>query len=569
MKKILMQCTTKVSKSGIRRETIDGVEHIIITSFTLPGDIVMNGGLYSREERDKSFLTLNRTLAPIEHPHDGKGGFLSANDPVAIHNFHAGVYNDNAEIDEATDRIKIEKFINVAVALKSDLGKRVIDRVEEIENSDNPRPIHTSVGVYLSQEILDEPETNSEGQTYTWVGSDFHFDHDSILLDSVGAAQPHQGVGIGINSDNEKVDIETFVLNFDEDGGDDVKYKHASKDKKWIESRALAHWKKYNNCEQKPSEEFGKGFLFVDNSNTNSFDSYKLPFVDVVNGEPEINHNALKKAFVKVNRLKVTEKQKDGIQEKIFDLLKINKPQNKLTNEFLKLNEMSFGEIHRDIHNKLNPNDTWNFWIHELWDDRVVYTDGEEFFLQSYEITDGEITLIGGASLVEVEVTYKPIKNANNSEGEIMFREVIIKQLASKGIEVNSDITDEALKAKYDEMVANAKEKPTPKGEPTPNGDVTLEAIANTLAKVSTRLDTLDVKINEGADNELNELVEVVTNSKKYSEFNADELKAMGLVKVKALAANCKGSIGLPIGGGAYAPNADDDDEWSKAEMPK
>ena len=74
-KKIFLQCSSKVSKKNIRRENIDGVEHIIITSYTLPGDIVMNGGLYPREERDKSFMTLNRTLAPIEHPQDENGNY--------------------------------------------------------------------------------------------------------------------------------------------------------------------------------------------------------------------------------------------------------------------------------------------------------------------------------------------------------------------------------------------------------------------------------------------------------------------------------------------------------------
>ena len=113
--KIFLQCSTPVGKSGIRRETINGVEHIIVTSYTLPADIVMNGGLYPKEERDKSFMTLNRTLAPLEHPQDSSGNFISANDPYSINNYYAGVYNDNAEIDG--DRIKIEKFINVQEAI--------------------------------------------------------------------------------------------------------------------------------------------------------------------------------------------------------------------------------------------------------------------------------------------------------------------------------------------------------------------------------------------------------------------------------------------------------------------
>ena len=43
-KKIMMQCRTLVNKDAVKRVTIDGAEHIIVSSATLPDDIVMNGG---------------------------------------------------------------------------------------------------------------------------------------------------------------------------------------------------------------------------------------------------------------------------------------------------------------------------------------------------------------------------------------------------------------------------------------------------------------------------------------------------------------------------------------------
>ena len=93
--KRFLQCSTKVNKENVRRETIDGVEHIIVSSHTLPDNIVMNGGLYPAEEIASSFDSLERTLAPVEHPTDAAGNFISANDPLAIHNFHAGAFNSN------------------------------------------------------------------------------------------------------------------------------------------------------------------------------------------------------------------------------------------------------------------------------------------------------------------------------------------------------------------------------------------------------------------------------------------------------------------------------------------
>jgi len=213
-KRILMQCRTKVNSDSIRRETLDGVEHIIVSSATLPDDIVMNGGLYPADEIAISFETLEGTLAPVEHPEiDGK--FLSANDARAIHGFHAGAFNKNVKHEGG--RVHIDKFINVQEALKTERGKRLLDRVNELETNDNPRPIHTSIGVFLDVEELDEPKTNAEGQKYTWIARDMVFDHDAILLDSVGAAQPHQGVGMAVNQAGDEFEVSQFELDANQD----------------------------------------------------------------------------------------------------------------------------------------------------------------------------------------------------------------------------------------------------------------------------------------------------------------------------------------------------------------
>ena len=213
MKRKLIHCLFKINRDLIRRETIDGVEHIVVTSYTMPNNIVMNNGLYPAEEIDKSFKTLERTLAPVEHPQNADGKYISASDPVAIHNYHAGAFNMNVTKDG--DRIRIDKYISVPEAMKTERGKRLLDRVNELETNENPRPIHTSTGVFVVPEILDEPMTNSDGQKYSWIAREMTFDHDAILLDSVGAAQPHQGVGMGVNSDEGDLDVETFIINKD------------------------------------------------------------------------------------------------------------------------------------------------------------------------------------------------------------------------------------------------------------------------------------------------------------------------------------------------------------------
>ncbi len=218
-RRVMIQCATAVNKDAVRRESINGVEHIIVSSFTLPDDVVMNGGLYPADEIAKGFKTLERTLAPVEHPTDSDGNFISASDPEAIHNFHAGAFNTNVEQQDG--RIHIEKRINVQEALKSERGKRLLDRIEELETSSSPRPVHTSVGVFLDVEELENTvkQVNgpSAGQEYSWIARNLDFDHDALLLDSIGAATPSQGVGMAVNAEGDKVEVQRIGFEANEE----------------------------------------------------------------------------------------------------------------------------------------------------------------------------------------------------------------------------------------------------------------------------------------------------------------------------------------------------------------
>jgi len=221
-KRILAHCSTRVNRDAVRRVAIDGVEHIVISSRTLPDDIVMNGGLYPAEEIDKSFSTLERTLAPVEHPQDSDGNFIPAADPTALHNYYAGAFNQNVKRENG--RVNLDKVINVQEARKTDRGRRLLDRASELETNSDPRPIHTSTGVFVSVEVVDAPKVNAAGQEYTWIAREMVFDHDAILLDSVGAAQPSQGVGMGVNSKGDKFDVHENVINIDLGGAEPMSH---------------------------------------------------------------------------------------------------------------------------------------------------------------------------------------------------------------------------------------------------------------------------------------------------------------------------------------------------------
>ena len=210
MKNKFILCKSVLNRDAVRRETIDGAEHIIVSSFTLPDDIVMNGGLYPASEIRASFKTLERTLAPVEHPQDADGNFISASDPLALNNFYVGAYNVN--VTQEGNRIHIEKHINVNVAKTSEKGKRLLDRISELETNENARPLHTSVGVFLEVEELQAPMTNADGDQYTWIARKMVFDHDAILLDSVAAATPEKGVGVAVNSKGVEHDVQYFSM---------------------------------------------------------------------------------------------------------------------------------------------------------------------------------------------------------------------------------------------------------------------------------------------------------------------------------------------------------------------
>lgn len=217
-----LHCRTKVDRGAITRQSIDGIEHIIIKSSTLPDDIVMNGKLYPASVIAESYETLELTFAPVEHP-TINGQEVSAYDPRTMHSFYAGAYNMN--VTRKNGRVWVDKYINVQEALKSEKGKRLLDRVDEMENNSNPRPIHTSVGVFFYSKLLDEPQVNKkDGREYSEIIESMMIDHDAILLDSEGAANPGDGVGLAINKDGKEHQIYNFDIDSSIVGNQDISH---------------------------------------------------------------------------------------------------------------------------------------------------------------------------------------------------------------------------------------------------------------------------------------------------------------------------------------------------------
>ncbi len=183
--RVRVNIRARVNTKTIRQEKRNGRNVMIVPSATMPDDVVMNNILYPADEIKAAYETLNRTPAPLGHPADENGDFLSASDPEAINGFFFGAWNDNAR--QEGGRVLVDKIIDVQRAQENEMGKRVLDAINRGD------PIHTSTGLYCNVEDYDG------GEGVEFKATNIYFDHDAILLDEPGAATPEQGVGMLVN----------------------------------------------------------------------------------------------------------------------------------------------------------------------------------------------------------------------------------------------------------------------------------------------------------------------------------------------------------------------------------
>lgn len=198
---IRVNLRTTVNNADIRTVNEDGREYLVIPSYTLPDNVVMNGGLYPKSEIDASYLSLEDTPAPVGHPMAG-GKYISAFHPKATNAYYAGAYNRN--VRREGNRVYLEKWVDTEFAKNSIRGRELLDAVAA------KHPIHTSTGIMLER----EPATNGDG--YDWIARNMKFDHDAILINETGAATPEQGVGLMVNvADAKPVTVNDDVLSDD------------------------------------------------------------------------------------------------------------------------------------------------------------------------------------------------------------------------------------------------------------------------------------------------------------------------------------------------------------------
>lgn len=545
----MVQCISKVNKSNIKRQTIDGIEHIIVSSYTLPDDIVMNDVLYPASEIEKGYRSLERTLAPVEHPMNSHGEYISATDPYAINNYYAGAWNMN--VTRENGRVHVEKHINVAEALKTDRGKRLLDRINELETSEKPRPIHTSVGVFLEVEKCGgkKKRMNAAGQEYTMIGRNLLMDHDSILLDSVGAATPEQGVGMAVNNEGHKVSVDRAFVTTAIKAATNLPL--AESGRTWDKSSALRRVKAKISATDMPNQAYARYHLWYDAGQSENFGAYKLPFVDIVDGSPKAIPAALRNAAA---RLSQTDGPSAAEKTRIGNI--IDGYLNKLRANQM---SMSYTQMIEQLELQIKNTVAADYMeIEDVYEDHVIFETGAGYFTVPYTVSGDSVTLAGIPVRVDKMVEYQP--KVNRKTGDEQMKELIINALAEAGISTDG-LSDDALFAAYNELVTSKKEP----DQKTDQADI-VNAVNAAMAPITEQIKNLTAQVNASAEKAKGDLIQTIVNSKKYPGMTEDAAKLLPVDTLKEMAANCTQAHGIPLN-----TNADDNSNAfaAPAEMPE
>lgn len=202
MSQIRVNIKHRVANSAIRREMRNGRDVIVVPSAVAKFDTVLNGIMYPEAELRASYEQINNLPAPLGHP-VVNNQYVSARDPEAINQFWVGAWNTAARIDG--DRIMAEKIVDVETAQATERGQALIKAIND------GAPISTSTGLMM------ERDPAPEGSDYDWIGRNFVFDHDAILLNEAPAIGTDEGVGMMVNSAGEQMEVINSEMDDDDE----------------------------------------------------------------------------------------------------------------------------------------------------------------------------------------------------------------------------------------------------------------------------------------------------------------------------------------------------------------
>lgn len=210
MKKTRVNILTAVNADSVKIEhtEIDGEKYTAIKNVLWMVDgVVLNQGLYSAEENEKGYPTMDGRVMPFGHPEVG-GEYVAissldnAGVAVALGKYYGGVHAQNVRKEGA--EYFVDVMINDRVANAHADGVLLLNWVVAVESGSKPDPIHMSTGL-----MTNAVKANgvSRGKKYTWTATNQAYDHLAILFHENGAGGDE--IAIAVNCEmviNSKLD---------------------------------------------------------------------------------------------------------------------------------------------------------------------------------------------------------------------------------------------------------------------------------------------------------------------------------------------------------------------------
>jgi len=293
MKKKLIHCNSRssatVSTKRLHCGRVAGKDiytdfMVIENTCHMVFDSVMNGMLYPKEAcmelANYLMATNKRVPAPLSHPSDADGNFLSASDPITFSAHNVFAFDTDWRI--VGDKLVSNTYIDMKRAAENPEAQWLIER------ANGKQPIDRSTGLELM--VREEDGFGPDGEPYNLVcHAIMNLDHSAILDPDrePGAKNNAEAVGMFTNAQGDSIDVVEVEIAANA-STPAMRLPIAPRDTNWDGVAAEGRIREYTGSTDAPSSNYRKFFMFFDQANADQFTAYKLPFADIINGKPHV-----------------------------------------------------------------------------------------------------------------------------------------------------------------------------------------------------------------------------------------------------------------------------------------
>ncbi|MGL5565457.1 MAG: hypothetical protein ACRDC4_06965 [Plesiomonas sp.] len=271
-------------------------------------DSTMNGIFYPAKAFDalaERLMSSNERIpAPLSHPSDENGNFVSAKDPLIL-SAH-GICSFDTDWAVKGDRLISNTYIDLRRVSEHEHAGWLVERLN------NRQPIDRSTGLELM--ISENSGVSPDGEEYSLrVEEIINLDHSAILNpeSEPGAKNNTEAVGMFTNGNGESA-VEVAELHVNA-CSPNLSLPLAPADYAWSEAEAVNRIRKFSGSESAPSTNYRKFFMEFDAANVGDFGAYKMPFADVIDGRP----HAVPAALEAINAESVAESDRQRIMANV------------------------------------------------------------------------------------------------------------------------------------------------------------------------------------------------------------------------------------------------------------